>query len=95
MGKFASAIIGIVVLALTGCSPSTIFRPLEVKVPVPVGCVKSIPAKPKLPLFSLADASTPDQTVRAYVESIIILEGDDDEMRDLLNGCVDKSSILQ
>lgn len=90
MGLFKSA--GIIGLALiVGCSQQPLYTPVEVKVPVPVGCKIKVPARPTLALSALTDSHRYDETIRAYVETVVQLEGYAKELETALKGCNDEA----
>lgn len=76
MGKFYSAVAFLVLIG--GCAPAAtvpVYQPVEVKVPVAVGCKVTIPDHPPLPISTLTSTSTPATVVKAYAASIDTLEG--------------------
>jgi hypothetical protein len=91
MRRFAQMVAGTVAIALavalTGCAPQTIYVPQKVLVPTPVSCVKDIPPPPVLAVSTVEAVSPNGETVKAYVETIIQLEGDDSLLRESLKLC--------
>ena len=73
-------------LLLSGCA-STIHVPQRVDVPVPIYCAPHIPVPPPLAVRSISSKSSDAEIARAYVESLMALSGDDQELRKLLRAC--------
>lgn len=83
--KFCIVLFLLIVLSvflLSGCSST---HPVEVKVPVAsfTGPIQ-IPAKPKLPIYSLTSSSAPDEVLKAYVASIYELQQYNDMLIELI-----------
>lgn len=71
-------------VALSGCASNSAL-PKAVHIPVAVACPKpQIPAKPILPLASLSVHDNPDVVMKAYVASIKLLDGYNQELIHLL-----------
>ncbi len=76
-----------------GCAaapaPEPVIRTVTVQVPIPqpVYCNPPHLAKPALPLSRLTADSSPADTVRAYMASVLILKGAVSQRDDLLAGC--------
>lgn len=68
-------------LSLIGCTtiPKQVNIPVIVKQPSP-----KIPLKPNLPIASLTKQSKPNEVMKAYVESVEILQGYSDQLIQLL-----------
>lgn len=72
------------VAMLVGCASPPI---REAKVIVPAACpVPKIPAKKPLPVNTLPATASPQEVMRAYVESVQILINDDVQLREILKG---------
>ncbi len=71
---------------LAGCA-TTIPVPKTVDVPVPVYCSPRVPVIPVLPIDAITSHSTDAEVARAWVDSVILLRGDDQSLRILLRSC--------
>ena len=80
------AVLAIFYAALTGCA--TTERLVEVKVPVPVECRETEPARPAMDTETLDPASTIDVQSRAMRAEIEIREGYEDRLRTALRNCI-------
>lgn len=71
-------------LFLTACT-TTMQPPTIVKVPIAIKqAAPTIPAKPYLPIYTLTEASTPADVMKAYVASLVALEGHADALTAVL-----------
>jgi hypothetical protein len=89
----------LILVLLAGCAFSPPFRsalavPVEANVPVvePVYCQAPPTVPPVLPIATLTVASAPAETMRAYVATVILLQGLVQERDALLAGCEEPAS---
>lgn len=81
--RYSPFFIALIFLILTACSDS---MPKILEVPVGVQCPSpTIQKKPHLPIEDLKVGAKPNVTIKAYVESVKILQDDDNELRTLLS----------
>lgn len=78
------AILLFILWALMGCAQKVV----EVKVPVRVACVESIPAKPTMEFDALRVSDSIGQKVSALLIDNSSLKADSEQLRALLVGCV-------
>lgn len=70
---------------LASCSTS---GPKFVNVPVPIKCsIQGLPERPFLPVKSLNDSSKPNEVMRAYVESLMLLDDYADTLEEAIEVC--------
>lgn len=84
------AIIAIVALFTFACAtpqPQIIYKQVPAPYPVMIYCQVVIPPKPDLPIGQLQSGSTADQTIAAYVDSVIILKSEVTKRDHLLQAC--------
>lgn len=74
----------LIFLFLAGCTPHA---PKEVYIPVVAKCPSPlIPPKPYLPIADLKKGDKPDKVVRSYAASVVLLKGQNEQMREILEG---------
>lgn len=67
------------------CSSCSTWNVKQVDVPIPVEApAVNKPDKPSLPIYTLTQNSKPAEVMKAYVESIYLLEGYSEELEVLL-----------
>ena len=72
-------ILSAISFVLAGCAaqvPTVEVQKINIPVPVQVPCpAPSVPARPALPIANLNASSTPADVARAYVATVVVLEG--------------------
>jgi hypothetical protein len=69
-------------LMLSACNT----LPKQVDIPIPIKAPHiDVPAKPYLPIADLKKTSRPDQVIKAYAASIILLQDYSTELEEIIN----------
>jgi hypothetical protein len=77
-------LVGISIIFLSGCATN---MPKEVDIPVESQQSNDIkiPPKPALPIAKLKKTSKPNEVIKAYAASVVLLEGYSDQLIKILN----------
>ena len=75
----------LVIILLASCSSQT---PKFVNIAVPVKCsISGLPERPYLPIKDLKESSAPDIVMKAYVESLFLLDDYSDSLEGAIEAC--------
>lgn len=79
--RFILLLLFIFIIGCSNTMPKVLEVPIAVQPPSPI-----VQPKPHLPIEGLRAGAKSDETIKAYVQSVKILQDDDKELRTLLTG---------
>ena len=72
---------------ITGCAGTPPCEPIEIKIPVPVSCVTTVPVRPESKMAQLADTATDFEKIQALTIDFIAQKQYVNELNAVIEGC--------